>query len=454
MSPIKLRNCRRSTPCRAETAAEHRHSRRGGALCSPIAATPAARRCGSPICPPYLPKAFIAIEDRHFYSHFGIDPIGILRAVFRNLAGGGAVQGGSTLTQQLAKNLFLTQERTVSRKIQEAILALWLEHKYSKNQILELYLNRVYFGSGAYGVEAAAQKYFGHGARNVDLIRSRHPRRADEGAEQACAESQSGRRRRARGASHRGHAAGRLHHRCDGDARPSPIPRKPSASKTPRLDQLRRRLRDGHARRHDRRHRRRHRRLDDARRRPAGAAEGRARPRRSTQKGAQFGVGQGALVALAPDGAIKALVGGRDYSAESQFNRAVSAKRQPGSAFKPFVYLAALEQRPHPGFGARGRADQCQRLAAGKLHAPIFWSRHAHQSAVAVAQHRGGAAWPRSRPQGRRADRASPRHRVRACRPIPRSRSAPPRSRRSKSSPPMRPSPMAASACSRRSSSR
>ncbi|HLJ69843.1 MAG TPA: transglycosylase domain-containing protein, partial [Roseiarcus sp.] len=120
--------------------------------------------------PPYLPKAFVAIEDRRFYSHFGIDPIGIMRAVARDiLHRGGATEGGSTLTQQLAKNLFLTQERTISRKIQEAILALWLERKYSKDQILELYLNRVYFGSGAYGVEAAAQKYFGKSARFVTL---------------------------------------------------------------------------------------------------------------------------------------------------------------------------------------------------------------------------------------------------------------------------------------------
>src|SRR5712675_2338999 len=119
--------------------------------------------------PPYLPKAFVAIEDRRFYSHFGIDPFGIMRAVFRNASGHGGMEGGSTLTQQLAKNLFLTQERTVSRKIQEAILALWLEHKYSKDQILELYLNRVYFGSGAYGVEAAAQKYFGKSARSVTI---------------------------------------------------------------------------------------------------------------------------------------------------------------------------------------------------------------------------------------------------------------------------------------------
>ncbi len=119
--------------------------------------------------PPYLPKAFVAIEDRRFYYHFGVDPIGIFRAVVSDVAGSGGMQGGSTLTQQLAKNLFLTQERTISRKIQEAILALWLERKYSKDQILELYLNRVYFGSGAYGVEAAARKYFGKDAKNVSL---------------------------------------------------------------------------------------------------------------------------------------------------------------------------------------------------------------------------------------------------------------------------------------------
>jgi len=106
--------------------------------------------------PPYLPKAFVAIEDRRFYEHFGIDPVGVSRALIRDATGANGVEGGSTLTQQLAKNLFLTRERTLSRKIQEAILALWLERRYSKDQILELYLNRVYFGSGAYGVEAAA----------------------------------------------------------------------------------------------------------------------------------------------------------------------------------------------------------------------------------------------------------------------------------------------------------
>src|SRR5207245_9224384 len=119
--------------------------------------------------PPYLPKAFIAIEDRRFYSHYGVDPVGIARAVVANILHRGVSQGGSTLTQQLAKNLFLTQERTMARKLQEVELALWLERKHSKNEILELYLNRVYFGSGAYGVEAASQRYFGKSAKNVTV---------------------------------------------------------------------------------------------------------------------------------------------------------------------------------------------------------------------------------------------------------------------------------------------
>ncbi|TXM92991.1 penicillin-binding protein, partial [Methylobacterium sp. WL122] len=119
--------------------------------------------------PTYLPRAFVAIEDRRFYSHFGVDPVGILRAIGQNLTRRGVAQGGSTLTQQLAKNLFLTPERSASRKIQEAILALWLEHKYTKDELLELYLNRVYFGAGAYGVEAAAQRYFGKPAKNVSV---------------------------------------------------------------------------------------------------------------------------------------------------------------------------------------------------------------------------------------------------------------------------------------------
>lgn len=118
---------------------------------------------------PYIPEAVVAIEDRRFYSHFGIDPIGLSRAMVTNVLGGHFSQGGSTLTQQLAKNLFLTPDRTLERKVQEVLLALWLEHKHSKDQILEMYLNRVYFGSGAYGVEAASRRYFGKSARDVSL---------------------------------------------------------------------------------------------------------------------------------------------------------------------------------------------------------------------------------------------------------------------------------------------
>jgi len=290
--------------------------------------------------PPYLPKAFVAIEDRRFYAHFGIDPFGILRAATRNLSGG-SMQGGSTLTQQLAKNLFLTQERTASRKIQEAILALWLEHRYSKNQILELYLNRVYFGSGAYGVEAAARKYFGHGAREVTLPEAaalaglmkaptklapnRNPAGATERAAQVVtAMVEEGFITDAMGMLALSHPAQAVHDQGAGsvnyaadyvmdvlDDTIGAIDQDIAVTTTlnPALQ---------------------------------GAAE-KALGEELDLKGAKFGVGQGALVALGPDGAIKALVGGRNY-AESQFNRAVSAKRQPGSAFKPFVYLAALER--------------------------------------------------------------------------------------------------------------
>ncbi|CAN2533839.1 Biosynthetic+peptidoglycan+transglycosylase [Methylocapsa aurea] len=290
--------------------------------------------------PPYLPKAFVAIEDRRFYSHWGVDPIGIARALTRNITGRGGMQGGSTLTQQLAKNLFLTQERTISRKIQEAILALWLEHKYSKDQILELYLNRVYFGSGAYGVEAAAQRYFGHGAAQVTLAEAavlaglmkapsklapdRNPEGATERAAQVVtAMAQEGHitesmaklalgrpavARRERGAGSINYAADYVMDMLDDTI--GAIDQDIVVTTT-----LDRKLQEvGEKSIADE--------LD--------------------KKGDKFGVSQGALVALDPNGAIRALVGGRNY-AESQFDRAVSAKRQPGSAFKPFVYLAGLE---------------------------------------------------------------------------------------------------------------
>ncbi len=291
--------------------------------------------------PAYLPKAFIAIEDRRFYAHWGVDPVGIGRAVLKNVTGRGGMQGGSTLTQQLAKNLFLTQERTMSRKIQEAILALWLEHRYSKDQILELYLNRVYFGSGAYGVEAAARKYFGHGAREVTLAESavlaglmkaptklapnRNPEAASERAALVVtAMAQEG---------HITEAMAKI-----ALARPAHAVRDPGAAS---INYAADYVMDV---------------LDDT----IGAidqdivvtttlngavqnAAERALVDELDRKGAKFNVSQGAIVAMDPTGAVRALVGGRNY-ADSQFNRAVAARRQPGSAFKPFVYLAALER--------------------------------------------------------------------------------------------------------------
>src|SRR6202158_1039047 len=290
--------------------------------------------------PPYLPKAFIAIEDRRFYSHYGIDPVGLARAAVTNILHRGVSQGGSTLTQQLAKNLFLTQERTFQRKLQEAELALWLERKHSKAEILELYLNRVYFGSGAYGVEAASQRYFGKSAKNVTiaeaamlagLVKSPSrlaPNRNPEGAEQrahtvltAMAEAKFITEAQAQASI--GHpsynvkavGAGTLNYVADwiGEVLDDLIgqidqnivvetsidPKLQSVAEASIIDEL-------------------------------------------AAKSVKFNVSQGALVAMTPDGAVRAMVGGRNY-AESQYNRAVTAKRQPGSAFRPLLYLTAIE---------------------------------------------------------------------------------------------------------------
>jgi penicillin-binding protein 1A len=291
--------------------------------------------------PPYLPKAFVAIEDRRFYSHFGIDPIGVARAVLRDVTGRGGMEGGSTLTQQLAKNLFLTQERTLSRKIQEAILALWLERKYSKDQILELYLNRVYFGSGAFGVEAAAQKYFGKSARQVTLSEAavlaglmRSPTRLAPNRNLTAANERAAQVITAM--AEQGHITEAMAKLAL--ASPAQVVHDKSAgSINYAADYVMDMLDDTVGA------------IDEdivvtttLDPRMQGAAE-HALTDELNAKGDKFGVEQGALVALDPDGAVKAMVGGRNY-ADSQFNRAVAAKRQPGSSFKPFVYLAALEK--------------------------------------------------------------------------------------------------------------
>ncbi len=295
--------------------------------------------------PSYLPKAFVAIEDRRFYDHWGIDPIGILRALVRDALHRGGMEGGSTLTQQLAKNLFLTQERTLPRKIQEAILAVWLEHKYSKDQILELYLNRVYFGAGAFGVEAAAQKYFGHSARNVSLAEAamlaglmKAPSRYAPNHNLTAATQRAGEviaAMRDQGFITPAMAQFAL----DEPARPA----KPKAGGTinyvadyvmDELDDLVGPVDEDIS-------------VTTTIAAPLQAAAEKALRETLAAKGGHYDVSQGALVALDPDGALRALVGGRDYN-ESQFNRATTAKRQPGSAFKPFVYLTALEHGMTP----------------------------------------------------------------------------------------------------------
>jgi penicillin-binding protein 1A len=290
--------------------------------------------------PAHLPKAFIAIEDRRFYSHMGVDPMGIARAAAANVMHRGVSQGGSTLTQQLAKNIFLTQERTMMRKLQEVELALWLEHKYTKNEILELYLNRVYFGSGAYGVEAASQKYFGKPARNVTLAEAAMlaglvkspsrlaPNRNPEGAERRAqtvlgAMADAGFITEAQAKATIGNpayavkpaGAGTINYVADwivdvlddliGQIDQNIVvetsidPKLQSLAEAAIIDEL-------------------------------------------AAKSVKFNVTQGALVAMTPQGEVRAMVGGRNY-ADSQFNRAVTAKRQPGSAFKPFVFLTAIE---------------------------------------------------------------------------------------------------------------
>lgn len=290
--------------------------------------------------PPYVPRAFVAIEDRRFYDHFGVDPLGIARAAVANILHRGVAQGGSTLTQQLAKNLFLTQERTLTRKLQEALLAVWLEQKFTKTQILELYLNRVYFGAGAYGIEQASQRYFGKSAKQLTIGESallaglvKSPSRLAPTRDYNAAE------KRARIVLA---AMTELHFI-------SPANEKQAIAQPPRIvaqssggsgnyvaDWVMDAVNDaiGH--------------VDEdvvVQTTIDAALQSDAEKAVAAEfaKTAKGGASQTALVSMTPDGAVRALIGGRDY-ADSQFNRAVAAKRQPGSAFKPFVYLTALER--------------------------------------------------------------------------------------------------------------
>lgn len=295
--------------------------------------------------PRYVPQAFIAIEDRRFYSHYGVDPIGVLRASAANVVRRGVAQGGSTITQQLAKNLFLTQERTLTRKVQEVALALWLERKFSKTEIIELYLNRVYFGAGAYGIEAAAQRYFSKPAHKLTVAEAamlaglvRSPSRL------APNHNPDGAERRAQIV-----LAAMIDMKVVTDEtaktaliRPAQVVKVAGAGS---LQYVADWVMDV---------------LNDAIGRVeqdivvetsidpvVQAAAEKALLEELAKNGEKAGVGQGAIVSMTPEGAVRALVGGRNY-AESQFNRAVAAKRQPGSAFKPFVYLTAIERGLSP----------------------------------------------------------------------------------------------------------
>ena len=291
--------------------------------------------------PEHLLQAVIATEDRRFYSHFGLDVIALVRATIANLRAGRIVQGGSTLTQQLAKNIFLTPERSIKRKVQELLLALWLERSFTKDEILSIYLNRVYLGAGTYGVAAASRRYFAKPAAKLSLGEAAMIAGLLK-APSRYAPTHDLKRSRARARQVLGFMvdAGYLSEQQAEAAARQPV-------------SVRRLLGSGRGARYF---------ADWVRDRVAGyTGPGAAditvvttldsRLQRAAEEavawalageGAARGAGQAALVALAPDGAVVAMVGGRDYRA-SQFNRATQALRQPGSAFKPFVYLAALE---------------------------------------------------------------------------------------------------------------
>ena len=289
--------------------------------------------------PDYVPAAFIAIEDRRFYWHPGFDPIGMSRAMVRNMRAGRVVQGGSTLTQQLAKNLFLTPDQNLRRKVQELMLAVWLELKFSKKEILALYLNRVYFGAGAYGIEAASQRYFdkpasqltvGEAALLAGLLKAPSRYSPVSEGERAAA--------RATVVLNEMEATGVI----TADERAQAVLEPVRVSRT---------LATQHAQYF----------IDWLDKEIRGLVgeptedmvvettldltiqtSAERAVRRILDRDESRGVQQAALVALDGDGRVRAMIGGASY-ADSQFNRAVDARRQAGSAWKPFVYLAAVE---------------------------------------------------------------------------------------------------------------
>ncbi len=291
--------------------------------------------------PDNLVKAVIATEDRRFFQHFGIDVMGTFRALVENARAGGVVQGGSSITQQLAKNLFLSNERTLQRKIKEAYLALWLEANLTKREILKLYLDRAYMGGGTFGVGAAAEFYFGKKVQDLDLAEcamlaglfkapTRYAPHINLPAARARANEVLTNMVQA-GFMTEGQVIGARRHPA------TAVERSQVASADYFLDwafdQVKAHV-DGKDKVLIART------TLDMRLQKAAEA---ALELTLRESGDQYNVHQGALVSLEPDdGAIRAMVGGRDYGV-STFNRAVNALRQPGSSFKPYVYATALE---------------------------------------------------------------------------------------------------------------
>lgn len=295
------------------------------------------------LLPRHVINAVVATEDRRFFDHWGVDPIGIARAGFANLKAGRYAQGGSTLTQQLAKNLFLTSERSLRRKIEELMLALWLEVRLSKQDIAELYLNRVYFGGGAYGIEAASHRYFGKSARSLTVAEAavlagllKAPSRYSPANSPVLARARSQvvmkrmldagyitkgeeaamRRRPVRFARHANAREAGAQYAVEFVLDRLPPVVGPNTGELVV-----------------------HTTIDAGLQRAAQAAVEQMLAAEGRAAGAQ----QAAVVVIDTQGRIRALVGGRSF-AESQYDRAVKARRQPGSAFKPLVYLAALER--------------------------------------------------------------------------------------------------------------
>jgi penicillin-binding protein 1A len=293
----------------------------------------------------WVPEAVVAIEDRRFWQHPGLDPIGIFRALVRNLEAGRVVEGGSTISQQLAKLVFLTPERTLTRKVKEALYTIWLEARLDKRQILEAYLNRIYLGAGVYGIDAAAERYFDKPASALSLAESamlagliKAPSRYAPTRDLNLAQERAGvvidalvandalSSHEARIAKDNPATLAEPHTRADTGYFADWVAAETRLYAGPADLQLVVRTT-----------------LDPDLQRAAEGAVGTWLDARSESER----VGQAALVAMSRDGRVRAMLGGRSY-ARTQYNRATQAERQPGSAFKLFVYLAALESGLRP----------------------------------------------------------------------------------------------------------